>query len=78
MVNQLQNALLRRKEVEELLQISRSSLYAKLNCKDRGFDPEFPAPVRLGKHAVRWVRSELNAYIASRPRTRQFDSMGGE
>lgn len=30
----------------------------------------FPAPVRLGKKAVAWRRADVDAWLASRPTTR--------
>lgn len=69
--------LLRRTDVELMLGLSRSSIYTKINAKDKGYDPDFPVPIRVSgragakRTAVRWVRSEVEAYIASRQRTRQ-------
>lgn len=70
MADQLKAALIKRQEVEKLTQLSRSSLYAKLNPKDVNHDPSFPVPVRVSSTAVRWVAYEVEAWIASRPRTR--------
>lgn len=43
--------------------LSRSALYRKVAAG------EFPAPVRLGAHAVAWRTSEVAAWIASRVTT---------
>lgn len=69
-------ALLKRVQVEERLRISRAALYAKLNPDDPAHDPAFPIPIRIGARAVRWVESEIEAYILSLPRTRC--ASGGE
>ena len=54
--------LLNRKQVEELLGIKKSSLYSYMRQGD------FPAPIRLSPKCVRWRRSEIEAWLASRPR----------
>jgi prophage regulatory protein len=79
MANQLQDALLRRKEVEAHTKLGRSTLYSKLNPKDRGYDPSFPIPVRISTGGgIRWLQSEIEAWIASRPRTRHVAGKGDE
>jgi prophage regulatory protein len=54
--------IVRRPEVLELLQISRSNLYKKI---EQGL---WPKPISLGSRAVAWISSEneqlLNAIIA--------------
>lgn len=76
---QLQNfTLLRRTDVESMLKLSRSSIYAKINTKGKGYDPAFPVPICVSGSAdakratVRWIRSEVEAYVASRQRTREL------
>jgi prophage regulatory protein len=53
--------LLRRPEVERLVGLSRSTIYAMMR---RG---EFPLPVRLSARAVAWRRSDLDDWLARRP-----------
>lgn len=55
--------------VVEKLCKSRSSVYDMLNPRSKYFDREFPAPIRLGKRSVRWFEDELDAYLASCPRS---------
>ncbi len=62
--------LLRRADVEERTKLSRSSIYAKTNPRDRGYDAGFPVPVRIGSTSVRWVASEVDEWINSRPRAK--------
>jgi len=31
-------------------------------------DPTFPRPVKTGEHTIAWIRSELDNWIATRPR----------
>ena len=54
--------LLRRKHVQELTGLSSSSLYRKIASGD------FPKPVSLGGHAVRWREDELLRWLEERPR----------
>ena len=32
---------------------------------------DFPRPIKLGTYAVAWIRSEVDAWFASRPRAEQ-------
>lgn len=57
---QIQNALIRRKEVERQTTLSRSRIYELIQ---RG---AFPKPVRLGPMSVAWIEAEVQQWIASR------------
>lgn len=57
------------KGVRKKILKSRSSVYDMLNPRSKYFDKEFPKPVKLGKRSVRWFEDELDAYLASRPRS---------
>ncbi|MGC2459209.1 MAG: AlpA family transcriptional regulator [Gallionellaceae bacterium] len=59
-IQQLNTALIRRKEVERLTALSRSRLYA-LMAEDA-----FPKPIRLGAMSVAWLEIEVREWIASR------------
>ena len=54
--------LLRREEVEERTGLSRSAIYRLMR------EDKFPAPIKVGSRAVRWPQSEINEFIAARPR----------
>lgn len=54
--------LLKRHDVEKLCKISRSAIYRLMRAK------QFPEPIRIGPRAVRWPASEIEAWLASRPR----------
>ena len=56
--------LLARREVEERCGLSRSSIYRKM----RESPPTFPLPIKVSERAVRWPESEIEAWLASRPR----------
>ena len=55
--------LLNRTEVERLTMLSRSSIYELMRNDD------FPAPVRVGRKAVRWIESELTDWLERRERS---------
>lgn len=52
--------ILRRKQVEALTGLSRSTIYAWVR------DGIFPGPISLGPKAVGWLQSELDAWLAER------------
>ena len=62
----MNDILIRREEVERMCCISRSELYRQVA------DGRFPRPVRVGLRAVRWRRSEVEAWIDDLPRTSAF------
>ena len=59
--NVMQDRLLRRREVEKITGLSRSSIYRLMQ------EGGFPRPVRVGPSAVRWKASDITAWIESRP-----------
>ena len=52
---------LRRQDVEAATGLSRSSIYAMMDAGD------FPRPIRIGKRAVAWPQSAIEAWLANRP-----------
>lgn len=56
------NRLLRREEVEAQTGLSRSAIYRLMRAG------QFPEPIKIGPRAVRWPQSELDDFLASRPR----------
>ena len=54
--------LMRRDEVEERTGLSRSAIYRLMRAG------RFPLPIQVGVRAVRWPQSEINEFIAARPR----------
>lgn len=63
-INQINDPLLRRTVVQQLIGLSRSSLYAAVKAGT------FPSPLKIGKRAVAWRTSDINAWISSqRPET---------
>lgn len=58
--------LLRRKQVEQAIGLSRSTIYARLDKRSPHYDPTFPKPITLGSMSIAWVESEIQNWIASR------------
>ena len=56
------DCLLTRAEVEARTKLSRTSIYRKMR------EGSFPEPLQIGTRAVRWRESEIDQFIASRPR----------
>ena len=54
--------LLHRAEVEARTGLSRSAIYRLMR------EENFPTPIKIGPRAVRWPQSEINEFIAARPR----------
>ena len=54
--------LLRRKEVETRCGIARTTIYRLMRCG------QFPEPLKVGPRAVRWLESEIETWLAERPR----------
>jgi len=56
----MDSRVLRRPEVELLVGLSRSTLYAMMA------EGRFPKPVRLGRRAVGWREADLRRWLESR------------
>jgi prophage regulatory protein len=54
-------ALARRHQVEALVQLSRSSIYAGIKAGT------FPPPIRIGARAVAWRMSDIETWLEARP-----------
>ena len=54
--------LLHREEVETRVGLARTTLYRKMR------EGSFPIPVKVGARAVRWPASEIEEWLAGRPR----------
>ena len=57
-----QDRLLRRGEVELRCGLARTSIYRMMRAG------KFPEPVKVGPRAVRWAKSEIEKWVAERPR----------
>ena len=54
--------LLRLGEVRIRTALARSTIYRKMR------NGSFPEPLKIGDRAVRWPESEIEAWLAARPR----------
>ena len=54
--------LLRRSEIEVKTGLTRSTIYRLMRAG------EFPEPLKIGPRAVRWRATEIESWIAERPR----------
>ena len=54
--------MLRRRSVERMTGLSKSTLYRLIK------QGSFPPPLRLTAKAVRWRRDEINEWLSGRPR----------
>lgn len=59
-MNNVKNIIYRRPDVETLVGLSRSTIYAMIA------EGTFPKPVKLGKRAVGWRQSDVMAWLESR------------
>jgi prophage regulatory protein len=66
LTNAVTDALLKRQEVERVTGLGRSAIYARMDPEHPQYDPSFPVPVPVGSNAVRWVASEVDAWVAAR------------
>ena len=58
----MEDRLLTRAEVERRVGLKRSAIYRAMRAN------EFPLPLKIGPRAVRWPLSEIEAWLAGRPR----------
>lgn len=66
--------ILRRRDLEAQLRLSRSTIYDKINPKSPRYDASFPRPIRLGKAAVGWLAHEVDDWLSRQIETSR---MGG-
>lgn len=58
--------ILRRKELEHLSGLSRSTIYDKMNPKSSRYDKEFPRPIKLSLNAVGWFEQDVYNWLKTR------------
>lgn len=63
--------MITRHELEQLISLSRSSIYDRLNPRSRRYDSSFPRPVKFG-HLSRWHLKEVQAWIQSKIEARNL------
>ena len=57
------NRFLRRREVEQMVGLSRTSIYRLMDSGN------FPHPIRVGPRAVRWRLRDIEEWMLERPFT---------
>ncbi|MGQ0677393.1 MAG: helix-turn-helix transcriptional regulator [Rhodospirillales bacterium] len=64
--HQIVLTILRRRDLEARLKLSRSTIYDKINPASPRHDASFPKPIRLGNgSAVGWIESEVEDWLRS-------------
>lgn len=58
--------LLRAAQVCQKLQISKSTLYSKLDKSSKYYDPTFPKQIKIGPGSVGWVECQIDQWISER------------
>ena len=67
-----QLSILRRRDLEARLRLSRTTIYDKINPESLRYDPTFPKPIRLGAGAaVGWLAHEVDAWVQAQIAARQ-------
>ncbi|MFW1870494.1 AlpA family phage regulatory protein [Acinetobacter sp. ULE_I024] len=59
--------MLKLRDVTDKCQISRSTIYDKLDQKSKRYDPDFPKPRKLGMNSVAWVENEVELWLKNLP-----------
>ncbi|WPE80629.1 AlpA family phage regulatory protein [Acinetobacter baumannii] len=59
--------MLKLRDVISKCQISRSTIYDKLDHKSKRHDPNFPKPRKLGMNSVAWVEHEVERWLQNLP-----------
>lgn len=55
--------VIRLKTLLEMLGVSRSTVYLRINPRSKYYDPIFPKSIPLGMKAKGWVLEDVHAYI---------------
>lgn len=57
-------SILRRRDLELRVRLSRSTIYDKINPDSPRYDESFPKPIRLGNGAaVGWIEHEVDGWL---------------
>jgi prophage regulatory protein len=61
--NQEPISILRRRDLESRLRLSRSTIYDKINPNSPRYDETFPKQIKLGGAAVGWIAHEVDQWL---------------
>ncbi|MGZ8927498.1 MAG: helix-turn-helix transcriptional regulator [Methylobacter sp.] len=64
--NTITHRLVRIKEAQQVVALSRSTIYSKLDKNSPHYDATFPRPITLGSRSIAFIESELQEWITSR------------
>jgi len=53
-------------QLTELTQLSRSTIYEKINPKSKRYDASFPRPIKLSLSAVGWFEQDIFDWLNSK------------
>lgn len=63
-----EHKIIRRKQLESKIGLSRSAIYDRLDKTSQRYDPNFPKPVKLGSGKnppIGFIESEVDSWITS-------------
>ncbi|WP_417442863.1 helix-turn-helix transcriptional regulator [Idiomarina abyssalis] len=66
----LPSRVLRLQEVLDLLSISKSYHFAKLDKNSKSYDPTYPRPISVGERSVRYIEQEVIDWVNARKEER--------
>ena len=61
-----QMRVLRLKQVQDRIGLSRSTIYDRMNVASPRYDSTFPKPLKIGCSAVGWLEESVNDWIRSK------------
>lgn len=62
-MSQLTIRIIRIKKLQEIIGLSRSTIYEKMNKKSKRYDQNFPKPIKLSSSAIGWLISDIEAWL---------------
>ena len=71
-MNSIKRLTYKGSEVDVLLGSSKSARFSRENPKSQHYDPTWPIPVKLSARSTGYLVTEIEAWLASRPRARQL------
>ncbi len=72
-MNPIKPLIMRGAELDAQLSIGRTTRHAKQDPKSPQYDPTFPVAIKLSTRSTGYLVSEVEAWLASRPRVRETD-----
>ncbi|WP_343621956.1 helix-turn-helix transcriptional regulator [Acinetobacter proteolyticus] len=60
------NQIIRIDKLKQMIGLSRSSVYDKMNPKSKRYDESFPRPIKLSISAVGWFEQDIIDWLNSK------------